>query len=119
MKTTELQDRRKFSTPFSGRRANAVIALLPFVIFLAIFAIYPLYEMARLSFTETEIYDGEFFSAFNGLDNFNKIPDDPPGIKRHQSYLAFLILLRAFHYHFGNCWRNHGSEFKKIQKFGP
>ena len=51
MKTTELQDRRKFSTPFSGRRANAVIALLPFVIFLAIFAIYPLYEMARLSFT--------------------------------------------------------------------
>ena len=92
MKSTELQRKRKFSTSFSGRRANAVIALLPFVAFLAIFAIYPLYEMVRLSFMRTEVFDGEFLSEFNGLDNFRKIPDDPQAINAIKVTLLFSLL---------------------------
>jgi multiple sugar transport system permease protein len=96
MKTTELQGRRKFSTPFSGRRANAVIALLPFVVFLAIFALYPLYEMIRLSFMRTEVFDGEFLSEFNGLDNFRKIPADPQAINSIKVTLLFSFFCVLF-----------------------
>ncbi len=96
MKSTELQRKRKFSTSFSGRRANAVIALLPFVAFLAIFAIYPLYEMVRLSFMRTEVFDGEFLSEFNGLDNFRKIPDDPQAINAIKVTLLFSLLCVIF-----------------------
>lgn len=96
MKTTELQGRRKFSTPFSGRRANAVIALLPFVVFLAIFALYPLYEMIRLSFMRTEVFDGEFLSEFNGLDNFRKIPADPQAINSIKVTLLFAFFCVLF-----------------------
>jgi multiple sugar transport system permease protein len=96
MKSTEIQRKRKFSTSFSGRRANAVIALLPFVAFLAIFAIYPLYEMVRLSFMRTEVFDGEFLSEFNGLDNFRKIPDDPQAINAIKVTLLFSFLCVIF-----------------------
>ena len=96
MKSTEIQRKRKFSTTFSGRRANAVIALLPFVAFLAIFAIYPLYEMVRLSFMRTEVFDGEFLSEFNGLDNFRKIPDDPQAINAIKVTLLFSLLCVIF-----------------------
>jgi multiple sugar transport system permease protein len=96
MKSTEIQRKRKFSTSFSGRRANAVIALLPFVAFLAIFAIYPLYEMVRLSFMRTEVFDGEFLSEFNGLDNFRKIPDDPQAINAIKVTLLFSLLCVIF-----------------------
>ena len=96
MKSTELQRKRKFSTSFSDRRANAVIALLPFVAFLAIFAIYPLYEMVRLSFMRTEVFDGEFLSEFNGLDNFRKIPDDPQAINAIKVTLLFSLLCVIF-----------------------
>lgn len=92
MKSTEIQRKRKFSTSFSGRRANAVIALLPFVAFLAIFAIYPLYEMARLSFMRTEVFDGEFLSEFNGLDNFGKIPNDPLALNAIRVTIMFSVL---------------------------
>ena len=96
MRSTEIQRKRKFSTSFSGRRANAVIALLPFVAFLAIFAIYPLYEMVRLSFMRTEVFDGEFLSEFNGLDNFRKIPDDPQAINAIKVTLLFSLLCVIF-----------------------
>jgi len=81
--------RFSFSAFYSGRRANAIIALLPFVIFLAIFAIYPLYELIRLSFMETEVFDGEFLSAFNGVENFQKIPNDPLALNTIRVTLLF------------------------------
>ena len=73
-----------------------MFALLPFVIFLAIFAIYPLYEMFRLSFMRTEIFNGEFLSEFTGLDNFRKIPDDPQAINAIKVTLLFSLLCVIF-----------------------
>jgi len=92
MKNAAVSGRARGSFSLSGRRATSVVALLPFVIFLAIFAVYPLYELVRLSFQETEVLDGEFFSAFNGLDNFKKIPDDPLAINSIKVTLLFTIL---------------------------
>ena len=73
-----------------------MFALLPFVIFLAIFAIYPLYEMFRLSFMRTEIFNGDFLSEFTGLDNFRKIPDDPQAINAIKVTLLFSLLCVIF-----------------------
>ena len=87
-----LRSKRTFFTPFSSRRANAVIALLPFVIFLSVFAVYPLYQLLRMSFMRTEVFDGEFLSEFNGLDNFKKIPDDPYALNAIKITVLFSIL---------------------------
>ena len=87
-----LKSKRTFFTPLSGRRANAVIALLPFVIFLSVFAVYPLYQLLRMSFMRTEVFDGEFLSEFNGLDNFKKIPDDPYALNAIKITVLFSIL---------------------------
>jgi len=92
MKNAAVSGRTRGSFSLSGRRATSVVALLPFVIFLAIFAVYPLYELVRLSFQETEVLDGEFFSAFNGLDNFKKIPNDPLAVNSIKVTLLFTIL---------------------------
>lgn len=75
-----------------SRRANAMFALLPFLIFLAVFALYPLYELIKLSFMETAIFDGEFFSEFNGLDNFKKITTDPLAVNSLKVTLLFSAL---------------------------
>ncbi|MEY3254374.1 MAG: hypothetical protein RJA01_380 [Actinomycetota bacterium] len=96
MRTTELKSRRKLSTTLSGRRANAVFALLPFVAFLGVFAVYPLYELVRMSFMRTEVFDGEFLSEFNGLDNFRKISDDPLAINAIKVTIMFSMLCVIF-----------------------
>lgn len=92
MSKQAVRGRPAITAPLSGRRANAVFALLPFVAFLAVFAVYPLYELVRLSFMETEVLDGEFFSAFNGLDNFRKIPEDPLAINSIKVTVLFTVL---------------------------
>jgi multiple sugar transport system permease protein len=96
MSKAVLQSRHRRSTPLSGRRANAVIALLPFVAFLGVFAVYPLYELLRMSFMRTEVFDGEFLSEFNGLDNFRKIPEDPLAINAIKVTIAFSVLCVIF-----------------------
>lgn len=75
-----------------GRRATPIVALLPFVLFLAIFAVYPLYQLFRLSFMETSIFDGEFISEFSGLENFRKIPQDPLAINAIKVTILFSVL---------------------------
>jgi multiple sugar transport system permease protein len=92
----EVQGKHKLSTPLSGRRASAVIALLPFVVFLGIFAVYPLYQLLRMSFMRTEVFDGEFLSEFNGLDNFRKIPEDPLAINAIKVTILFAALCVLF-----------------------
>jgi multiple sugar transport system permease protein len=92
----EVQGKHKLSTPLSGRRASAVIALLPFVVFLGIFAVYHLYQLLRMSFMRTEVFDGEFLSEFNGLDNFRKIPEDPLAINAIKVTILFAVLCVLF-----------------------
>jgi multiple sugar transport system permease protein len=44
----------------------------------------------------TEVFDGEFLSEFNGLDNFRKIPDDPQAINAIKVTLLFSLLCVIF-----------------------
>lgn len=64
--------RRKF-----GRRGiTASIAILPFVLFVAAFAAYPLIEVLRMSFSQTDIVDGSFVSSLVGIDNYARVFGD-------------------------------------------
>jgi multiple sugar transport system permease protein len=96
MKNAVVTSRKRSSNSLSGRRANSIFALLPFVAFLAVFALYPLYELFRLSFMQTEVLDGEFFSAFNGVDNFRKIPEDPLALNSLRVTAAFVFFCVVF-----------------------
>lgn len=57
----------------SGGSRFAVAALLPFVLFLLTFAVYPLIELVRLAFTDTQVTDGNFVSSPSGIQNFTTV----------------------------------------------
>ena len=80
--------RRKAS---SGRRL-AIVALLPFVLFLTIFALYPLIELVRLSVNDTSIKNGEFVSSFNGVANYAEALTTPANLSSIGITLAFIVL---------------------------
>ncbi|PFG29732.1 carbohydrate ABC transporter membrane protein 1 (CUT1 family) [Paramicrobacterium agarici] len=58
-------------------RGFATIALAPFLAFLAVFALYPLGELVRLAFSDTQIVDGLFVSSSSGFANFAEVWADP------------------------------------------
>jgi multiple sugar transport system permease protein len=49
-----------------------------------------------MSFMRTEVFDGEFLSEFNGLDNFRKISDDPLAINAIKVTIMFSMLCVIF-----------------------
>lgn len=59
------------------RPAFPVVAVLPFAAVLAVFAIYPLAELLRMSVSDTRISSGQFISHFTGLDNYLLALADP------------------------------------------
>ena len=69
-----------------------MVALLPFGAFLAVFTVYPLWELVRLSFTETSVVDGLFVSTYNGLENCRKIFEDPVAIESMKVTAWFIVL---------------------------
>lgn len=69
-----------------------MVALLPFGAFLAVFTVYPLWELVRLSFTETSVVDGLFVSTYNGLENYRKIFEDPVAIESMKVTAWFIVL---------------------------
>lgn len=59
------------------RRGTAILAILPFVLFVAFFAAFPLAEVLRLSFSNTAIVDGTFVSELSGFENYTRVLNDP------------------------------------------
>jgi len=76
----------------SGSRALSVIALLPFLAFLVVFALYPLAELVRLSVTDTTIVGGAFVSAWAGPANFVTAWTDVAAGRSALITIAFVIL---------------------------
>lgn len=67
------------TTPSPRRRRSrttAVVAVLPFVLFIAVFAVYPLVEVLRMSVSQTEVVDGVFVSSLSGVDNYARVLGD-------------------------------------------
>ncbi len=58
-------------------RWTAIVAILPFALFIAFFAAFPLIEVFRLSISRTSIVDGAFVSALSGADNYARVLADP------------------------------------------
>ena len=89
-------DSRRPSVRVKSRRrsggATAVVALLPFAAFLAIFAVYPLIELLRLSVTETSVQQGLFVSQWTGLGNFQRALTDPEALSSALITLLFVVL---------------------------
>jgi multiple sugar transport system permease protein len=60
------------------RRGGAgALALAPFVLFLLVFAVYPLWNLVRLALSETKVQNAVFVSTFSGLSNFTRVLADP------------------------------------------
>ncbi len=59
------------------RRGTAILAILPFVLFVAFFAAFPLAEVLRLSLSNTAIVDGTFVSELSGFENYTRVLNDP------------------------------------------
>ncbi len=58
---------------FGRKSTTAVVAALPFVLFIAVFAAYPLIEVVRMSFASVDVVDGAFVSSFTGMDNYAEV----------------------------------------------
>jgi multiple sugar transport system permease protein len=87
---TSARRQARRAKPASGR-AIATVALLPFALFMAVFAIYPLFELVRLSVTQTLVEDGKFVAYWFGLENFKTILIDPMAWESSRVTLLFVI----------------------------
>lgn len=73
-------------------RLLPTLAVAPFLLFLVVFALYPLGELLRLSVTKTTVQDGLFVSAFNGVDNFASALTAPENLSAIVITVAFIVL---------------------------
>jgi multiple sugar transport system permease protein len=70
----------------------ATIALLPFVAFLLVFAVYPLINLVRLAVSDTTVQNAVFVSEFSGLSNFGRVLTDPTFQHSVLITTAFVVL---------------------------
>lgn len=77
--------------PIAGRAISA-IALLPFLVFLLVFAVYPLAEILRLAFSDTSVQKGAFVSAWAGFANFGPALSRPEVLSSLGITALFVIL---------------------------
>jgi multiple sugar transport system permease protein len=70
----------------------ATVALLPFVAFLLVFAVYPLINLVRLAVSDTTVQNAVFVSEFSGLSNFGRVLTDPTFQHSVLITTAFVVL---------------------------
>lgn len=90
--TTNLLQRRR-DRKVSRRRKTAwrpaLVLLLPALIGLLLFHLWPLFEMIRLSLVDFKIFTGE--SSWVGLDNYSNLFADP--VFRESMFVTFLFFV--------------------------
>jgi multiple sugar transport system permease protein len=85
--------------PATGRRSSrrprtswwAVAALLPFAAFVVIFAAYPMYELAKMSFSTVSVVNGVFTYELTGLRNYVESLSDPTAWNSIRVNIVFII----------------------------
>jgi len=70
----------------------ATVALLPFVAFLLVFAVYPLINLVKLAVSDTAVRNAVFVSEFTGLSNFGRVLTDPAFWHSVLITTAFVVL---------------------------
>ena len=89
---TSRADRSQLRSAKTSRGVVATVALLPFVAFLLVFAVYPLINLVRLAVSQTTVQNAVFVSEFVGLTNFGRVVTDP--VVQHSVLIttAFVVL---------------------------
>lgn len=67
-----------------------MLALLPFAAFVVTFAAYPMAELIRISLSTVSVVEGEFVSAFSGLDNYAAIVADTEALHSIRVNVVFI-----------------------------
>lgn len=69
-----------------------MFGLAPFTLFLLVFALSPMVELIRLSFSTTAIRGGKFTSSWSGFQNFADVAHDPAARSSLGLTLLFVVL---------------------------
>ena len=80
---SQMRSAQTRGTPFNGlsRRLGhtatfRVVSLIPLLLFLVIFAAYPIYELLRMATSSVALQQGEFRWSFAGMENFVRMTSD-------------------------------------------
>jgi multiple sugar transport system permease protein len=73
--TTSAERRSRARSPLHGGRFG-LVAVLPFVAFMLLFAVYPLVQVVRMALSHVEIRGGQFLWDFGTLANFARMTSD-------------------------------------------
>ncbi|GAA2042614.1 sugar ABC transporter permease [Agromyces tropicus] len=69
-----------------------ILALLPFVLFGLVFAVYPLAQVIRMAFSDVAIRGGVFQWDAAGLENFAAVVEDPVALRSIGNTVLFVVL---------------------------
>ncbi|WP_284987849.1 MULTISPECIES: carbohydrate ABC transporter permease [unclassified Arthrobacter] len=68
----------------------ALLAALPFALFMGVFGVLPLFHLLRMSLSDVSVQQGNFTWSFTGLENYLYIGNDPTAM---QSVVASTIFV--------------------------
>lgn len=67
-------------------------ALVPLLVFLLVFVVYPVVELIRMSFSTVSLSGGTFNWTFSGLANFNSMRADPTFLISVLNTIVFVVV---------------------------
>lgn len=79
------------------------LALLPLLVFLALFVIYPALELVRMAFSNLTLSGGEFRWGFSGLENFYTMLEDRVFQRAFLNTLIFVAAAVTIQIILGTC----------------
>lgn len=97
------QRRQSGSRPGRFRVGFQHVALLPLLLFLLFFVLYPLVELIRMAFSEVNPIAGEFVWTFVGLDNFRTMTADSTFLVALRNTLVFVAATTLLQLILGTC----------------
>lgn len=71
------------------------VALLPLLLFLVMFVLYPVVELVRMAFSNLETMRGEFVWEFNGLGNARTMLEDDTFLIALRNTTVFVVMATA------------------------
>lgn len=75
----------------NASKRTAILALAPFVLFLLVFAVYPLAGVVRLAFSSTRVVDSQFVFDWSGFENFAAVLNSPVALASAWTTVIFVI----------------------------
>jgi len=90
MSPTPTARARPARSPLHGGRFG-LFAVLPFVLFMLVFAVYPLVQVVRMALSDVQIQGGRFLWDFGTLANFARMFDDALAMSSAVTTVIFIL----------------------------